>query len=69
MRLVDENDSPPQFIPSQYDLEVPEDVTPGYSVASVVAVDADREGTLLYSLVTGDHTNTFSVDAAKGQSF
>ncbi|XP_013415882.1 LOW QUALITY PROTEIN: cadherin-related tumor suppressor-like, partial [Lingula anatina] len=52
--LLDQNDTPPSFGSSLYEVNVPEDVQPGYVVASLVAQDVDSEGTVTYRISSGD---------------
>ena len=64
--LLDKNDSPPTFTLTSYDLEVPEDVTPGHVIASLVAEDPDQGSTVLYS-IEGGADGKFSIDPVKGR--
>lgn len=46
-------------------MEVPEDVDPGYRVVTVKATDADKEGTVQYSISSGGD-GKFTVDPTTG---
>jgi hypothetical protein len=66
--LLDENDSPPLFTPDTYDnVRVSEDVERGYVIMSVLASDADQQGLLQYSIVSGDENSQFAINPTTGE--
>nr|AUG84445.1 fat [Platynereis dumerilii] len=66
--LLDENDSPPLFTPDTYDnVRVSEDAERGYVIMSVVASDADQQGLLQYSIVSGDDDSQFAINPTSGE--
>ena len=64
--LLDRNDNPPAFKATSYDLKVAEDVNPGHVVATLVAEDPDKDGTVQYSIKDGAE-GKFSIDPVQGK--
>ena len=62
------NEYTPQFSASVYDCTVPENADIGTSVCSAVAADSDAnlDGVVRYSIVSGNEYNTFGMDEETG---
>jgi len=69
LRLViaDVNDNPPVFAVSHYEFDVPENLSPGSHVGTVVAVDADDSpfSRVVYQVST-DALGVFDIDRSSG---
>ncbi|KAL2097431.1 hypothetical protein ACEWY4_006638 [Coilia grayii] len=73
VQVLDENDNPPQFEKSLYEVFKPENNPPGAYLTSVVAVDPDQglngqvSYTILESMVEGSYISTYvTVDPSNG---
>ncbi|KAF4520026.1 hypothetical protein B566_EDAN007174 [Ephemera danica] len=65
--VLDKNDSPPTFRDLPNQLAVSEELGVGQAVTTVRAFDPDTLGQLSYSLVAGDETKRFQLDAVTGE--
>ncbi|XP_065127833.1 protocadherin Fat 1 [Paramisgurnus dabryanus] len=68
INIEDNNDNPPQFTSPQYTARVLETAAIGSSVLQVTALDKDKglNAEILYSLDSGNHGNSFSIDQTSG---
>ncbi|XP_077421706.1 protocadherin Fat 3a isoform X1 [Vanacampus margaritifer] len=68
INVTDVNDNAPMFSRDLYTTVVSEDATIGESVVQLVAEDMDsqRNGAILYSIVSGDRDNQFFIDPLNG---
>ncbi|XP_077398228.1 protocadherin Fat 3a isoform X4 [Festucalex cinctus] len=68
INVTDVNDNAPMFSRDLYAAVVSEDATIGESVVQLLAEDLDsqRNGAILYSIVSGDRDNQFFVDPLSG---
>ena len=66
--ITDVNDNRPIFDPNDYSVEVSEDVSIGTSLLRVTATDrdSDKSGQVVYSIITGNDKNSFSIDGITG---
>ncbi|XP_071943757.1 cadherin-23-like [Antedon mediterranea] len=67
LTIKDVNDNVPQFDSATYSITVPEGLTRGSPVYTVLATDLDYNNTVRYSIVQGNIGNAFSLDAATGE--
>ncbi|KAM9769203.1 protocadherin Fat 1a isoform 1-T2 [Menidia menidia] len=69
--VLDINDNPPVFELREYTATVPEDVAVGTQVLRVLAAsrDADANGEISYSIISGNEHGMFSVDPRTGDVF
>ena len=65
--MLDENDTPPHFIPATQDIQVPEDAWLGYIVVTLTSQDDDLEGVVTYDLESGGE-GKFEVEALNGKT-
>ncbi|NP_001165703.1 cadherin-1 precursor [Xenopus laevis] len=67
--VMDTNDNPPVFDPTQYTAKVPENEV-GYEVARLTVTDEDIEGTdawnAVYKIIKGNEANYFSIQTDTG---
>ena len=65
---LNDNDFPPVFSASIYNITVPENTLLQSSIFQLVATDADRgnNGIVRYSIISGNSGDTFAIDAATG---
>ncbi|KAJ8347820.1 hypothetical protein SKAU_G00264090 [Synaphobranchus kaupii] len=68
IELMDVNDNAPKFQQDVYNVGVSEDAGIGQSVVQVLAKDRDSHvnGQIVYSIVSGDRGNPFSINSASG---
>ncbi|XP_071949334.1 protein dachsous-like [Antedon mediterranea] len=68
LEILDVNDNPPVFDPSQYDPNIQEVADPGTFVTQVQATDADAgiNAQITYSITTGPQSNWFHIDPNSG---
>ena len=65
--VLDQNDTPPKFDQDVWELDVPEDQSPGEPIAMVTATDEDKEGSIVYSIV-GGADGLFTIDSDEGRN-
>ena len=69
--ITDENDNPPIFVNTPYQVQIREDVSVPSDVLQVTATDADEPGNpnsqITYSITGGNVGNRFSIDGSTGQ--
>ncbi|XP_016310855.1 protocadherin Fat 2 [Sinocyclocheilus anshuiensis] len=68
INITDVNDNPPVFNRSSYSAVIAEDISPGDMVLQVRAVDLDGppNNFIIYSIVSGDPQQQFSIDPRTG---
>ncbi|XP_016409125.1 protocadherin Fat 2 [Sinocyclocheilus rhinocerous] len=68
INITDVNDNPPVFNRSSYSAVIAEDISPGDMVLQVRAVDLDGppNNFIIYSIVSGDPQQPFSIDPRTG---
>ena len=66
--LLDKNDSPPRFEPAIYSLSIPENIGIDRTVATVTATDADKSGTIRFSIDQGND-GKFLINPSTGKLF
>ena len=68
--VLDENDNPPMFVPMEMQVSLPENQPLG-SFTTLMAFDNDQPGTpnsaVLYSIVSGNEDNIFTLDSVSGE--
>ena len=69
LTVLDMNDNHPTFSQSAYDILLPEDTNPGNPFTTVTAIDGDlgENGTITYSIISGNDDDLFQIDAASGE--
>uniref|UniRef100_A0A182J8X2 Cadherin domain-containing protein n=1 Tax=Anopheles atroparvus TaxID=41427 RepID=A0A182J8X2_ANOAO len=68
--VEDVNDNAPQFQPGVYETAISEMAPVKFSIASLVAIDADQSGTpnseVFYQIISGNDCGIFSIDLVSG---
>lgn len=69
--VLDINDNPPVFEHREYTATVPEDVPVGTQLLRVLAAsrDAEANGEISYSIISGNEHGMFSVDPSTGNYY
>lgn len=68
VRVLDQNDNPPVFVPPSYAMSISEFLPVGTSVLQVRAQDVDSgiNADLFYSIISGNTDSTFDIDPSSG---
>ena len=69
VEVVDENDNPPMFNPSDYEEDILENATAGEFILSVFATDIDVSDVLVYSIKDGASFPEFLINSSTGSIY